>query len=47
MKNQLLKEFQLYRFAWSGQSTPEVIVALGSAATAGMAWLLVPFPLNR
>ncbi len=47
MKNQMLKEFQLYRFTLSGQSTPEVIVALGPAATAGVAWLLVPFPLNR
>lgn len=31
----------------SGQSTPEVIVALGSAAIGGLAGLLAPSPLNR
>lgn len=30
-----------------GQSTPEVIVALGSAAIGGLAGLLAPSPLNR
>ena len=29
------------------QSTPEVIVALGSAAIGGLAGLLAPSPLNR
>ena len=29
------------------QSIPELIVAMGSAVTAGVARLLVPFPLNR
>lgn len=33
--------------AMSGQSTPEVIVALGSAAIGGLAGLLAPSPLNR
>ena len=31
----------------SGQSTPEVIVALGSAAIGGLAGLLAPSPINR
>jgi hypothetical protein len=31
----------------SGESTPEVIVALGSAAIGGLAGLLAPSPLNR
>ena len=31
----------------SGQSTPEVIVALGSAAIGGLAGLLAPSPMNR
>ena len=31
----------------SGQSTPEVIVALGSAAINGLAGLLAPSPMNR
>ncbi|HLF75461.1 MAG TPA: hypothetical protein VI524_13985 [Anaerolineales bacterium] len=33
--------------ALSGQSTPEIIVALGSAAIGGLAGLLAPSPLNR
>ena len=33
--------------AMTGQSTPEVIVALGSAAIGGLAGLLAPSPLNR
>jgi hypothetical protein len=33
--------------ALSGESTPEVIVALGSAAIGGLAGLLAPSPLNR
>jgi hypothetical protein len=33
--------------ATAGQSTPEVIVALGSAAIGGFAGLLTPSPLNR
>ena len=33
--------------AMSGQSTPEVIVALGSAAIGGLAGLLAPSPLSR
>ena len=33
--------------ALSGQSTPEVLVALGSAAIASLAGRLAPFPLNR
>lgn len=33
--------------AMAGQSTPEVIVALGSAAIGGLAGLLTPSPLNR
>ena len=33
--------------AKSGQSTPEVIVALGSAAVGGLAGLLAPSPLSR
>ena len=33
--------------AMTGQSTPEVIVELGSAATGGLAGLLAPSPLNR
>ena len=33
--------------ALMGQSTPEVIVALGSAAIGGLAGLLAPSPLNR
>lgn len=53
MKTQLQNEFWLFRLvgavplALRGQSTPEVIVGLGSAATTGVARLLVPFPLNR
>ena len=31
----------------SGQSTPEVIVSLGSAAIGGLAGLLAPSQLNR
>ena len=31
----------------SGQSTPEVLVALGSAAIGGLAGLLAPSPYNR
>jgi hypothetical protein len=31
----------------SGASTPEVIVALGSAAIGGLAGLLAPSPMNR
>jgi hypothetical protein len=30
-----------------GKSTPEVIVALGSAAIGGLAGLLAPSPMNR
>ncbi|MCI0550085.1 MAG: hypothetical protein L0287_03950 [Anaerolineae bacterium] len=33
--------------AMTGRSTPEVIVALGSAAIGGLAGLLAPSPLNR
>lgn len=33
--------------AMAGQSTPEVIVALGSAAIGGLAGLLAPSPMNR
>ena len=33
--------------ALGGQSTPEVLVALGSAAIGGPAGLLAPSPLNR
>jgi hypothetical protein len=33
--------------AMAGQSTPEVIVALGSAAIGGLAGLLSPSPMNR
>ena len=53
MKKQLQNEIWLFRLvdalplALSGQPTPEVIVALDSAVTAGVARLLVPFPLNR
>lgn len=33
--------------AMAGKSTPEVIVALGSAGIGGLAGLLTPSPLNR
>ena len=33
--------------AMSGQSTPEVIVVLGSVAIGSLAGLLAPSPLNR
>ncbi len=33
--------------AMAGQPTPEVIVALGSAAIGGLAGLLAPSPINR
>ena len=33
--------------AMAGQSTPEVVVALGSAAIGGLAGLLAPSPMNR
>jgi hypothetical protein len=33
--------------AMTGQSTPEVLIALGSAAIGGLAGLLAPSPLNR
>jgi uncharacterized membrane protein YbhN (UPF0104 family) len=33
--------------AMTGQSTPEVLVALGSAAIGGLAGFLVPTPSNR
>ena len=33
--------------ALAGQSTPEVLVALGSAAIGGLAGFLVPSHLNR
>ena len=33
--------------ALSGQSKPEVLVALGSAAIGGLDGLLAPSPLNR
>jgi hypothetical protein len=32
--------------AMAGQSTPEVVVALGSAAIGGLAGLLAPSPVN-
>lgn len=32
--------------AMAGQSTPEVVVALGSAAIGGLAGLLAPSPAN-
>lgn len=32
---------------FGGQSRPEVVVALGSAAVIGLAGLLAPSPLNR
>ena len=49
MKNQLQNDSWRYRLvvALSGQSTAEVLIALGSAAVTGSASLLVPFPLNR
>ena len=48
MKNQLQNDMWLYRLtlALSKQSTPEVLVALGSAAIGGLAGLLAPSPLN-
>ena len=39
--------FGAIALAMSGQSTPEVLVALGSAAIGGLAGLLAPSPLNR
>ena len=33
--------------AMADRSTPEVIVALGSAAIGGLAGLLAPSPINR
>ena len=33
--------------ATEGRSTPELLVALGSAAVGGLAGLLAPSPLNR
>ena len=33
--------------AMTRQSTPDVLVALGSAAIGGLAGLLTPSPLNR
>jgi hypothetical protein len=33
--------------AMTGHSTPEVVVALGSAAIGGLAGLLAPSPMNR
>lgn len=33
--------------AMTGQSTPEVIVALGSAAIGGLGGLLAPSPINK
>ena len=33
--------------AMADRSTPEVIVALGSAAIGGLAGLLAPSPMNR
>lgn len=33
--------------AMNGQSAPEVVVALGSAAIGGLAGLLAPSPINR
>ena len=33
--------------AMAGKSTPEVVVALGSAAIGGLGGLLAPSPLNR
>lgn len=33
--------------AKTGQSTPEVLIALGSAAIGGLAGLLAPSPLHR
>lgn len=34
-------------FTMAGQSTPEVIFALGSAVIGGLAGLLAPSPMNR
>jgi hypothetical protein len=49
MKKQLHNDFRLYRIrlALSGQSTPAVVVALGSAASGGLAGLSAPFPFTR
>ena len=47
MKKRLLNDFQLYRFVWSEQSTPEGIVILRPAAVGGLTGLSVPSPLNR
>lgn len=59
MNKRMEKDIWLYRImvvasvvgaialALMGQSTPEVIVALGSAAIGGLAGLLAPSPLNR
>jgi hypothetical protein len=49
MKNHLQNDICLYRIVLtlSGQSAPELIVALGSAAIGGLAGLLAPSPLNR
>jgi hypothetical protein len=58
MKNHSQNDIWLYRIvvasvvgaivlALSGASTPEVIVALGSAAIGGLACLLAPSPMNR
>jgi hypothetical protein len=33
--------------AMASRSTPEILVALGSAAVGGLAGLLAPSPLNR
>jgi hypothetical protein len=41
MNDKLEKDIWLYR------TTPEVIVALGSAVIGGLAGLLAPSPLNR
>lgn len=58
MNNQLHNDIWLYRIAavstigaivsaLSGQSTSEVMVALGLAAIGGVARLLAPLPLNQ
>ena len=58
MKNHSQNDIWLYRIVvgslfgaivltLSGASTPEVIVALGSAAIGGLAGLLAPSPMNR
>jgi len=47
MKNQLLNEFQLYRFALREQSTPEVIVVSHSTSLCGWTGLSAPSLVSR